>query len=181
MHEINLIWQARPSLKWSQQGQQKNKGCWQVWSPKSWKVIWDSALRSSRDSKNFPCLCSRHRADQPAQPDVSKDFQEPGTGCTLLKFFWMSTSNVSARLLCFKDGRENAAGELRDLRDGFVICVTSQEVGFFFKVTWSPSVTGWESPRIFLSACVYLVWHLWCSWSAQVSLFPLRGLPGPQC
>lgn len=39
---------------------------------------------SSGDSRDFSCLCSRH--SQPALPEVSKDFQQPGTSCTSWSF-----------------------------------------------------------------------------------------------
>ena len=44
--------------------------------------------------------------------------------------------------------------------DKTLICFTSQEVGFFFKVTHSQLVTGWELPRIPLLAHVHLLWPL---------------------
>lgn len=67
-------------------------------------------------------------AAQPAQPAVSKDFQETGT---LLMFFRMSTSNELACLLFFKDW----AG-LRDLKM-VLSSVLQVRKWDFFKVTQS--------------------------------------------
>lgn len=56
--------------------------------------------------------------------------------CTSLKFFL----NVHFRCISLPP--------LLQRLDKTLICFTSQEVGFFFKVTHSQLVTGWELPRI---------------------------------